>query len=639
MLRPCLLVACVAFAGLLSPLSVRGDDALQQTVIAFDTAIAKLKTDELAAQAQVVEAQSKLQTLEQQKLRAERQEQSATVSHAELAKQKPDKEAAASQAQQTKSAALQALAAAEKEANALKDKADATDEQRQQAQAKVDAAKKQLEAAEKGLQGPADELLKLLESVAKNTAQVTQAQADIKRLTDEIAAASTEFKQRQSNSTTVSARRLEQQQQLQASLAAASRWVSFAGDVAPIFQQRCIACHNARTAKGRLNLESYATLVQGGESGECFTAGQPGDSLLCAVVEDGSMPQDADPLTAKQIQTLQRWVEYGGRLDAGIDAHARLIQIMPRTPQPAAPDHYPAPLAVTALAFSPNGATLATSGYHEVLLWNTTDGTLLRRLGNVAQSVYGLSFHPDGQRLAIASGTPGETGEIKVMRVADGELLADLVRVDDVMLGVAFSPDGSKLAAAGADRSIRLFDSSTYEQLVNVEDHADWVNAITWSADGPRLASASRDKTSKIFDAATGDALGTFNSHAEIVYDVAFSADGKQAISCGADKNLRLWNVADAKEVRKIAAGSGELLQLSMLADGRVASCGVEKQAKVHQSSDGKLLFALAEHPDWVYAIEVHAPTGVIATGCADGRVRLWKLANGATLREWIAAP
>src|SRR5690606_31714785 len=98
------------------------------------------------------------------------------------------------------------------------------------------------------------------------------------------------------------------------------------------------ACHNSRTAKGRLNLDSYAMLFKGGESGESIVVANSEDSLLCIMVADGSMPLDADPLTAEQIAVISRWVDYGARLDPGIDPSARLIEIMPKRPQPPAPE-------------------------------------------------------------------------------------------------------------------------------------------------------------------------------------------------------------------------------------------------------------------------------------------------------------
>jgi WD40 repeat protein len=332
-------------------------------------------------------------------------------------------------------------------------------------------------------------------------------------------------------------------------------------------------------------------------------------------------------------------VAAGARLDPGVDPHARLIEVMPRFPQPTPPEHYPAPVPITALAFSPDGAVLAASGYHEVLLWDAADGTLRQRLTNVAQSVEDLAFHPDGTRLAVAAGTPGQSGEAKVFALPSGELLADLVRTEDSVFGVAFSPDGGRLATCGADRSIRLFDVSSGAPIVTIEDHADWVLDVAWSPDGERLASASRDKTAKYFNAHTGDALGTFNGHGDIVYGAAFLPDGKLVATCGADKLIRLWKVDDFKEVRKLDGAGGDVFELRVLADGRLVSVSGDRQGRIYQSGDGKLLHTLSGHAEWVYAVAVHPESQRLATGSGDGMIRLWNLEDGQLVREWRAAP
>ncbi len=56
----------------------------------------------------------------------------------------------------------------------------------------------------------------------------------------------------------------------------------------------CLACHNARMAKGRLNLETFAGLKKGGDSGESVEPGNGEDSILFQLVADGSMPEDDD---------------------------------------------------------------------------------------------------------------------------------------------------------------------------------------------------------------------------------------------------------------------------------------------------------------------------------------------------------
>jgi WD40 repeat protein len=414
--------------------------------------------------------------------------------------------------------------------------------------------------------------------------------------------------------------------------------VSFAAEVAPVFHKRCLACHNARTAKGRYNMESFAAIMKGGESGAAIEPGNGELSGLCAMIEDGSMPKDADPLTAEQIAVIKKWVTLGARLDAGKDANAPLIQIMPKFPQPAPPEVYSIPIPVTAVAFSPDGGTLASSGYHEAILWSTADGSVQRRFTNVAERVYDLSFHPDGSLVAVAAGTPGQIGEVKVFKLADGQLVADLVTVEDAMFGVEFSPDGTRLAACGADRSIRLFDVATWKETQLIEDHADWVLAITWSPDGNKLVSASRDKTSKVFDSKTGDALITFNGHGEVVTGAVVLSDNAHAVTSGRDKRVRVWTLAEGKETKSITGFGDEVAQVAKLPDDRIFSASADKKARSHKS-DGAAVATYDGHQDWIYSIAVHAGSGKLATGSYDGEIRIWTIDEPKTLLNWKAAP
>ncbi|MCA9054111.1 MAG: hypothetical protein KDA75_09760, partial [Planctomycetaceae bacterium] len=116
MLRLILLLLVTAGTVLSCALTpLQADDALAQQVATFDRSIAEMKTAEAAAQAALVEVQTRLQTQEQTKLRFERQVQNAQQPLDELNKQKPDKEAAAAKAQLARTAAETKLAEAEKQ--------------------------------------------------------------------------------------------------------------------------------------------------------------------------------------------------------------------------------------------------------------------------------------------------------------------------------------------------------------------------------------------------------------------------------------------------------------------------------------------------------------------------------------------
>src|SRR5258708_29162355 len=171
-------------------------------------------------------------------------------------------------------------------------------------------------------------------------------------------------------------------------------------------------------------------------------------------------------------------------------------------------------------------------------MWNAADGKPARRIANVAERTYDIEFNKEGTLLAVAAGTCGQQGEVKLFNPADGTLIRDVMTTSDSVCAVAFSPDGKRLAACSADRTIRVFNVETGAQELLIEDHADWVMDIAWSPDGSKLASASRDKTSKLFDAKTGDSLVTFPAHNEVVDAVSSSPHGPQAFTAARDTKI-----------------------------------------------------------------------------------------------------
>jgi hypothetical protein len=89
--------------------------------------------------------------------------------------------------------------------------------------------------------------------------------------------------------------------------------ITFARDIAPIFQKNCLACHGSEKPQGGLRLDSEAAALKGGESGKVII---PGDSAKSSLVkrlvgdgEDARMPVGADPLPAAQIKLIRAWID------------------------------------------------------------------------------------------------------------------------------------------------------------------------------------------------------------------------------------------------------------------------------------------------------------------------------------------
>jgi WD40 repeat protein len=429
------------------------------------------------------------------------------------------------------------------------------------------------------------------------------------------------------------------QQLAEAAMEPLGRFISFSRHIAPIFAKRCVACHNTRSAGGRLNMDSFAALVKGGESGDAVVSHDAESSLVWIMVDDGSMPKDADPLSKDQIDLIRRWIELGTPVDAGISTSDELFQVMPEVAQPLPPKSYRVPIPITATAFNADGSVLASSGYHEILLWKTDDGSLIRRITNVAERVYDLEFSQDGSQLAVAAGTPGQLGEVKLFSAADGSHLKTLVRTKDAVFAVSYSPDGSQLAAAGADRVVSVVDVASGRTTLQIEDHADWVMDVNWSPDSRQLVTASRDKTSKVFDVASGQSKITFNGHAEAVYSAAFLSDGKSIVSAGSDRQARVWNPEDAKEIRKIGGFGSDIFRVTVTPDNHLLTASADKNAREHNLADGKAIRTFSGHKDWVYTLCYNPQRKLIATGSYDGEIRVWNSEDGSVTTSFIAVP
>lgn len=96
-----------------------------------------------------------------------------------------------------------------------------------------------------------------------------------------------------------------------AQAAAGGATVSFANDILPLFQSRCISCHGGNRTEEGLSLKTYADVMAGSENGAVVTPGDADNSLLAEMVIEQKMPKRGPKLTPPQIQLIVDWINQG----------------------------------------------------------------------------------------------------------------------------------------------------------------------------------------------------------------------------------------------------------------------------------------------------------------------------------------
>ena len=138
----------------------------------------------------------------------------------------------------------------------------------------------------------------------------------------------------------------------------------------------------------------------------------------------------------------------------------------------------------------------ASNGHGEVRIWDPATGAQVEELPDVdLASLSSLAFSPDGATLATA----GADHTIRFWNVADGKPGRILRGHGDKVCALAFHPDGSRLASASHDTTVRIWDTATGELLLRILAHDKWATSVAFSADGATLASASYDTTAKVW--------------------------------------------------------------------------------------------------------------------------------------------
>jgi WD40 repeat protein len=197
------------------------------------------------------------------------------------------------------------------------------------------------------------------------------------------------------------------------------------------------------------------------------------------------------------------------------------------------------------VTFSPDGKLVATASEDaSISLWQAQSGSLERKIETYYGGVTGIDFSPDNQ-LLLASSWDGTVG---LWQVSNGNLLRTMQKQDYGFRDVVFSPDGYFFAAGMDLGNILVWKINDVNPLLTLEGHTGAVTRLAYSPDGSQLASASEDHSIRLWNLNDGSSQ-VLLGHSGTVHDLTFSNDGSLLSSVSDDGTIRNWQVSDGQQL------------------------------------------------------------------------------------------
>ncbi len=287
---------------------------------------------------------------------------------------------------------------------------------------------------------------------------------------------------------------------------------------------------------------------------------------------------------------------------------------LPPTSQPVSP-----PTAVPATAVPATPAPMVELGADRTVITPATakDLELVRTFAGHKKRVMALALSADGVHLASC----GLDRTIKLWDVMSGQEVFSFDSLNQEINGIAFSPDGRLLATG-----VTIWDVQS-KTVLHQLDRGE-ARKVAFSPDGTLLAVGAPGAPVKLWDVASGQAVRTFESLANNdTFTTVFSPDGTLVATSGYDGVIELWDVQSGQVARTLAYGYDfGIHSIAFSPDGSLlATVGEAPIVRLWEVATGRLVRSLPMKSELI-AVAFSPDGTLLATGGYDNNAYLWSI-------------
>ncbi|MBM4072653.1 MAG: WD40 repeat domain-containing protein [Planctomycetes bacterium] len=283
----------------------------------------------------------------------------------------------------------------------------------------------------------------------------------------------------------------------------------------------------------------------------------------------------------------------------------------------------------TKVAVTPDGRQLLSAAPDGLRLWDIATGklNLVFAEHDWVPAEWSLAMSRDGSRAL----TGLQFGAVQLWELKSGKLLQGFYGHEGAVSGVAMFPDGRRVISAGLDKTIRIWDVETRQEVRRFAAGAG-VHALALSPDAKLFAAClsgdgKQPGVVKVWEVERGAEHLTLPGQDVTFRSIAFSADGKSLLSTGSDEAVRLWKLTTGKEQLRFKAHEGGVAWAGFTPDGRrivTAGSDLNPVVRVWDAITGKQVRCSQRCFTGIASVAVLADGRHAVTAERDGTLQLW---------------